>query len=170
MLEDERFPLLVTQCLEGLVYVLSNLRPFRSLFGAIPGRPYGRAGVERNFSFPPALQLILAQVDGNSKQPPPDAFRIPTSIQAPISLDERLLDDVCCVVGPSRHPLRVSVERILVAPNEQSIRILVAGKYIPDDLRVAQLIARNPAFRPDPRDVFFSTDKTTFDHGGSLRD
>lgn len=161
MLEDERFALLVTQGLEGAVDLLAYLGPLGSLLGQIPRRTYRRARLQRHLSPRTSLQLVLAEIDGDPEQPAADPLGIAAAIEAPIPLDERLLNHIGRVIGSSRHSLRVAIERVLVPTHQQSVRIRIAPQNIPDDIGVARLITGNPALRSDPRDVCFSANKTT---------
>ena len=160
MLEDEGFTLLVAQRLQGPVYLLPYLRSLGTGFGKTSRRREGAGRLQRHLPPCPPLQLILAQVDGDPKQPASDPFPVTAAVEAPKTADERALHDIRCVVRAPGHALRVAVQHILVPAHENPVRLAIALQYGGHGIRVARFIVRNPTFRPDPQDLLF-VNKTT---------
>ncbi len=167
MLEHEGFALLIAQRLQGPVDLFAYLRPLRPRLREAPRRGQGSDRLQRNFPLRSTLQLILAQVDGDAKQPASYPLRITASVESAEAPDERVLHNIGRVVGTTRHPLRVSVQHVLVSADENPVGIPVASQYRRHRLRVARFFAWNPTLRPDPKDLLF-VDKTTSTGLGSL--
>jgi len=127
-----------------------------------PGR------LQRHLPPCPPLQLILAQVDGDSKQPAPYPFPVTAAVEAPKTANERALHDIRGVVRAPGHALRVAVQHVLVPAHENPVRLAIAFQNGGHDIRVARFIVRNPTFRPDPKDLLF-VNKTTSTASRSLK-